>query len=178
MWYNICLTPGKESIKVNAAATWENNNIIIEKPKKKEQKQGKEAERIISIPHDLAEMLRNAPHKGLYVFTPAQSNGMLTKTNLRRMWKSFHRAVDMKMGANIYRNKITIHAFSTDITPYYLRHTCCTRWFEKEIDLKSVQYMMGHADISTTTKIYMHVTDVNINTAADIIRKAATVDYN
>ncbi|WP_039657605.1 tyrosine-type recombinase/integrase [Clostridium tyrobutyricum] len=38
-----------------------------------------------------------------------------------------------------------------------LRHTYATKLFEKNIPLKTVQMLLGHADISTTADIYTHV---------------------
>lgn len=39
-------------------------------------------------------------------------------------------------------------------TPHVLRHTFCTRCIAAGIDVKSVQYLMGHSDASTTLNIY------------------------
>ena len=39
-----------------------------------------------------------------------------------------------------------------------LRHTFCTRFCENEKDLKVIQEIMGHADITTTMNIYNEAT--------------------
>ena len=87
---------------------------------------------------------------------------MLTLTHLRRMWSSFHHACDREAGAKLYRNKIIEHAFDPAITPHYLRHTYCTNLRRQGIDLKTAQYLMGHASITTTANIYNHVDEEDI----------------
>lgn len=41
---------------------------------------------------------------------------------------------------------------------HHLRHTLCTRFCENETNLKIIQEIMGHADITTTMDIYTDVT--------------------
>ena len=45
-----------------------------------------------------------------------------------------------------------------DFTPHTLRHTYCTRMAENGIDVKVLQEIMGHANISVTMQVYNHAT--------------------
>lgn len=42
------------------------------------------------------------------------------------------------------------------VTPHVLRHTFCTDMAAAGMDLKSLQYLMGHSDAYTTLNIYTH----------------------
>jgi integrase len=42
------------------------------------------------------------------------------------------------------------------LTPHILRHTFCTGLANKNMNPKSLQYVMGHANISTTLNLYAH----------------------
>ena len=45
-----------------------------------------------------------------------------------------------------------------NITPHVFRHTFCTNMANAGMDVKTLQYLMGHSDVGVTLNIYTHAT--------------------
>lgn len=50
-----------------------------------------------------------------------------------------------------------------------IRHSYATRLFEADVDIKTVQKLMGHSDYKTTLNIYVHVMDEEKEKAAAVL---------
>ena len=81
-------------------------------------------------------------------------------------------AVAMKLGRRFIGADINLGAIQTTtkrllsiaeelphISAHILRYTAYTRMAETDLDMKVVQYVMGHANISVTMEVYNHITD-------------------
>lgn len=63
-------------------------------------------------------------------------------------------------------------ASTPEITPHVCRHTYCSNMAKSGMNPKTLQYLMGHADIGTTLNVYTHV---NFEDAKEEIEKLNAV---
>jgi integrase/recombinase XerC len=61
------------------------------------------------------------------------------------------RSIDRK-----FDKYLTMSGLSGRVTPHTIRHTIATHWLENGMDLKTIQMLLGHESLTTTT-IYTHV---------------------
>ena len=95
------------------------------------------------------QMLKDAEETALFV----NCNGVrLSRQGFWKIIKQYQRQAGIK----------------TDITPHTLRHSFAAHLLENGADLKSIQEMLGHADISST-QIYAHLMKSKIK---DVYAKA------
>lgn len=80
-------------------------------------------------------------------------NPMTVNRAIKRIIRDYNRE-EVKLAEAENRQPLPIRDFSA----HNLRHTFCTRFCENETNLKVIQDIMGHSDISTTMNIYAEAT--------------------
>ena len=130
--------------------------------------------RTVDIPQKLADYMTTLPRNNLLV-VPSAHGKVMTEAAWTALWASYMRVLNIKYGtrtpADLERMKQPgQHKFDMTIPPitmHWLRHTFCTLLYLAGVDVVQACAQMGHADTSTTLKIYTHL---------DAIHKRKSVD--
>jgi site-specific recombinase XerD len=91
----------------------------------------------------MSEYLENL--SGEILFPAVQSNGIMSKTAYTKFWEGVQKQLD---AVGLDSKSITAHTF---------RHTYATKLYKAGVDLKSAQYLLGHAGISVLLNVYTHI---------------------
>lgn len=117
-------------------------------------------QRIVPVGQDAADWLRRYMRDGrpalvrkrsaTWLFVNARDGGPLSRVGFWKILKAYG------IQAGITR----------EISPHVLRHSFATHLLERGADLRAIQVMLGHADLSTT-QIYTHVLEARLKTVYD-----------
>ncbi len=126
--------------------------------------------RIVPVPKELLGLLRQRKGQPFDLVCP-QSNGKYhTHTTRIKMWQNICREMNIAMGCTVFRNQLVPpYPLADDFTMYNLRHTYCTDLEKKGVPINIARWLMGHASIETTSKIYTHGSQESFEKAKSLI---------
>jgi len=117
-------------------------------------------ERLVPLGHEAADWVRRYVSQGRpdllhgrkspWLFVNAKGGGRLTRVGFWKILKQY----GIKAGV------------SRGLSPHMLRHSFATHLLERGADLRVIQMMLGHADLSTT-QIYTHVLEARLRAVYD-----------
>ena len=81
--------------------------------------------------------------------------------NAQKGKNAIHKGLDHRTIERIVKRYATLAGITQKVTPHTIRHCFATDLLSNGADLRSVQAMLGHANIATT-QIYTHVTDKHL----------------
>ena len=125
------------------------------------------AYRTVPIPDHFVPLLQK--HKG----SPFDNVFTHNVTWRRRMWDNVRREMNLGMGCKTKRNKLVPpFPLAEDFSLYDLRHTYCTDLEKKGVPINIASRLMGHSNISITSKVYTHASTEALEKARDLINAA------
>lgn len=156
-WCDVDLAAKTPSLTVNNAVRFENNQGIFPSPLK-----SKASHRTIPLPAKLADALREAKAVSNSVFVvPARDGGCASLQTIRNLMRLVDRRTilseDHKKDTQRQHGPQVEQTLDFKVTPHLLRHTYITRLCASGCDIKKIQYLAGHSEISMTLDIYSHV---------------------
>jgi integrase/recombinase XerD len=116
-------------------------------------------QRIVPVGQSAAEWIRRyvqgargelARRGSPWLFVNARDGGPLSRVGFWKVLKEYGRKAGLPR----------------DLSPHVLRHSFATHLLERGADLRSIQMMLGHADLSTT-QIYTHVLEARLRAVYD-----------
>ena len=126
------------------------------------------AYRTVPIPESLLSLFRihrGDPFDSLFTHNPKWR---------RRLWENIQREMNLAMGCRTYRNQLVPpYPLADDFVMYNLRHTYCTDLEKAGVPINIASRLMGHSNISITSKIYTHASTEALELARDLINKKA-----
>ena len=178
-WENVHLDGPAPYIAVRERVVYVHGQAVHEAALK-----SKAARRNLPMPRQLVDCLSSLERKGEFVICNP-NGGPRSQSSFNRLWQMVGNRTakdDQEVGSKI-RNHAIVRSLDFHVTPHLLRHTYITNLCRSGMNIKTVQYLAGHATASLTLGIYVHATQnspeelsEDINAAFQIAKKDTDVD--
>lgn len=157
-------------LEVRRALRWPTNAA----PEISDRLKSKAAKRDIPLPASLAAHLRavRAATGSLFVIHNREG-GPVSYSSWRSLWRVVEARTAGERGkvGDKVRNHAVVISLDFPVHPHQLRHTYCTRLILGGVDVKRVQYLMGHASARITLEIYTKLMSSDLQDTASAVRR-------
>lgn len=151
-----------KTLSVSKAADMPTNATTVKKPKTKA------GTRIVPIPEAIMPALQRARREAtsLYVCPAMHTGDIMSAQAYTEAWSSYMHYLNLCAGG---RDKVRTKNENGKVcfipavqamepfTAHQLRHSYATMLYDADVDVKTAQKLLGHADFSVTMKIYTHL---------------------
>lgn len=132
--------------------------------------------RVVDIPQKLADYMAQMPRDNVLVIHTVEGRVMTTSA-WAKLWRSYMRELNIKYGERTPADRERLQSSKPGpkvmdmtiphITLHWLRHTFCTLLYLSGVDVVQACAQMGHADVSTTLRIYTHLDSIHKRKSVD-----------
>lgn len=169
-WDCVHLEGAAPFLEVRRALRWPTNAA----PEISDRLKSKAAKRDIPLPASLAAHLRalRAATGSLFVIHNREG-GPVSYSSWRSLWRVVEARTAGERGkvGDKVRNHAVVISLDFPVHPHQLRHTYCTRLILGGVDVKRVQYLMGHASARITLEIYTKLMSSDLQDTASAVRR-------
>ena len=151
LWSDIDLD--NQTLSVTKAADMPTNATTIKKPKTRA------GIRTVPIPNAILPALQWAKSetKSMYVCPNMTTGGIMSAQAYGQAWRSYMHYLNIQAGGKD-RSRINPKIVAMEpFTAHQLRHSYATMLYDADVDVKTAQKLLGHADFGVTMKIYTHL---------------------
>ena len=158
-WCDVDLSSSPPRLTVNHAVRFEGSKSVFPSPLKTSA-----AHRTIPLPPQLAAALREAKRTSGSVFVVPSASGshagpQTVKNLMGLIDRRSIRPEPLQEPKVSKRGPKVDQTLDFKVHPHLLRHTYITRLCQSGMDIKKIQYLAGHSNVSITLNIYAHVTN-------------------
>ena len=169
-WNDVDLTA--RTITVNKVMEYDSNGV----PSLRHVTKSAAGMRVVDIPQKLADYMAQMPRDNVLVIHTVEGRVMTTSAWVK-LWRSYMRELNIKYGERTLEDLERLQSSKPGpkvldmtippITLHWLRHTFCTLLYLSGVDVVQACAQMGHADVSTTLRIYTHLDSIHKRKSVD-----------
>ena len=151
LWSDVDLN--NQTLSVTKAADMPTNATTVKKPKTRA------GIRTVPIPNAILPALKwaRSESKSMYVCPNMTTGGIMSAQAYGQAWRSYMHYLNIQAGGKD-RSRINPKIVAMEpFTAHQLRHSYATMLYDADVDVKTAQKLLGHADFGVTMKIYTHL---------------------